>query len=84
MNDDVGIWLCGIDCDVFSFDWCDFDWWWLLGIVDGDFVVVFFGWIVLEKGIDVFGDVIVELKWCGVVYKVLVIGDGFVCDSFVE
>lgn len=84
MNDDVGIWSRGIDRDVFSPDRRDLDWRRSLGIADGDFVVAFFGRIVLEKGIDVFGDVIVELKRRGVAHKVLVIGDGPARDSFAE
>lgn len=84
MNDDVGIWSRGIDRDVFSPDRRSLDWRLSLGIAETDFVVAFFGRIVLEKGIDVFGDVIVELKRRGVAHKVLVIGDGPARSSFAE
>lgn len=82
MNDHVGIWSRGIDRDVFNHDRRSLDWRRSLGIADDDFVIAFFGRIVLEKGIDVFGDVIVELKRRGVAHKVLVIGDGPARDTF--
>ena len=82
MNDDIGIWSRGIDRDVFNRDRRSLDWRRSLGIADDDFVIAFFGRIVLEKGIDVFGDVIVELKRRGVAHKVLVIGNGTARDTF--
>ncbi len=84
MNFDIGIWSRGIDRTVFNPQARSLDWRRSLGIADEDFVIAFFGRIVLEKGIDVFGDVIVELKRRGVVHKVLVIGDGPARDSFAE
>jgi glycosyltransferase involved in cell wall biosynthesis len=84
MNDDVGIWSRGIDHKVFNADARSLDWRRSLGLADDDFVIAFFGRIVLEKGIDVFGDVIVELKRRGVAHKVLVIGDGPARDTFAE
>ncbi len=82
MNDDVSIWSRGIDRDVFNRDRRSLDWRRSLGITDDDFAIAFFGRIVLEKGIDVFGDVVVELKRRGVAHKVLVIGDGPARDTF--
>ncbi|UVO54240.1 glycosyltransferase family 1 protein [Sphingomonas sp. SUN039] len=82
MNADVGIWSRGIDRDVFNPARRSLDWRRSLGIADDDFVIAFFGRIVLEKGIDVFGDVIVELKRRGIAHKVLVIGDGPARDTF--
>jgi phosphatidylinositol alpha 1,6-mannosyltransferase len=82
MNRDVGIWSRGIDRDVFDAGRRSLEWRRSLGIADDDFVIAFFGRIVLEKGIDVFGDVIVELKRRGVAHKVLVIGDGPARDTF--
>ncbi len=76
MNDDIGIWSRGIDRTVFNPHARSLDWRRSMGIADGDFVIAFFGRIVLEKGIDVFGDVVVELKRRGIAHKVLVIGDG--------
>ncbi len=82
MNTDVGIWSRGIDRGVFNPARRSTEWRQSLGIADDDFVIAFFGRIVLEKGIDVFGDVIVELKRRGVAHKVLVIGDGPARDTF--
>jgi phosphatidylinositol alpha 1,6-mannosyltransferase len=76
MNRDVGIWSRGIDRTVFNPGARSLDWRRSIGIADDDFVIAFFGRIVLEKGIDVFGDVIVELKRRGIAHRVLVIGDG--------
>lgn len=84
MNDDVGIWSRGIDRNVFNPQRRSLAWRQSLGIADDDFVIAFFGRIVLEKGIDVFGEVIVELKRRGVAHKVLVIGDGPARDAFAE
>ena len=82
MNDDVGIWSRGIDRTIFNPAARSLAWRQSLGIADDDFVIAFFGRIVLEKGIDVFGDVIVELKRRSVAHKVLVIGDGPARDTF--
>lgn len=84
MCHDIGIWSRGIDRGVFNRQARSLDWRRSLGIADDDFVIAFFGRIVLEKGIDVFGDVIVELKRRGVAHKVLVIGDGPARDTFAE
>jgi len=82
MNFDIGIWSRGIDRTVFNPTVRSLDWRRSLGIADDDFVIAFFGRIVFEKGIDVFGDVVVELKRRGVAHKVLVIGDGPARDAF--
>ncbi len=84
MNDDIGIWSRGIDHKIFNAGARSLEWRRSLGIADDDFVIAFFGRIVLEKGIDVFGDVIVELKRRGIAHKVLVIGDGPARESFAE
>ncbi len=82
MNDDVGIWSRGIDRDVFDPGRRSAEWRQSLGFADDDFVIAFFGRIVLEKGIDVFADVSTELTRRGVKHRVLVIGDGPARDSF--
>jgi phosphatidylinositol alpha 1,6-mannosyltransferase len=84
MNDDVGIWSRGIDHAIFNPERRSLEWRRSLGIGDHEFVILFFGRLVLEKGIDVFGDVIVELKRRGVAHKILVIGQGPARDTFVE
>jgi phosphatidylinositol alpha 1,6-mannosyltransferase len=82
MNFDIGIWSRGIDRTVFNPAARNLGWRRSLGIADDDFVIAFFGRIVLEKGIDIFGDVVVELKRRGIAHKVLVIGDGPARDTF--
>ena len=76
MNADIGIWGRGIDRDVFKPARRNLEWRRSLGIADNDFTVLFFGRLVLEKGIDVFAETIVELKRRGIAHKVLVLGDG--------
>ena len=82
MNFDIGIWGRGIDRDVFNPARRSLEWRRSLGIADDDFVVLFFGRIVLEKGIDVFSETIARLKARGVAHKVLVLGDGPARDTF--
>lgn len=82
MNSDIGIWSRGINRTVFNPGARSLEWRRSIGIADDDFVIAFFGRIVLEKGIDVFGDVIVELKRRHVAHKVLVIGEGPARETF--
>ncbi len=82
MNADIGIWGRGIDRDVFNPARRSLKWRRSLGIADDDFVILFFGRLVLEKGIDVFTETIGVLKTRGVAHKVLVLGDGPARDTF--
>ena len=82
MNFDIGIWGRGIDRDVFNPTRRSLEWRQSLGIKDNDFVVLFFGRLVLEKGNDVFAETIAELKTRGIALKVLVLGDGPARDTF--
>jgi phosphatidylinositol alpha 1,6-mannosyltransferase len=82
MNFDIGIWGRGIDRNVFSADRRSLEWRRSLGIADDDFTILFFGRIVLEKGIDVFAETIAELNARGVTHKVLVLGDGPARETF--
>ena len=82
MNFDIGIWGRGIDREVFNPGRRSLDWRRSLGLSDDDFVVLFFGRLVLEKGIDVFAETIAELKRRGVAHKVLVLGDGPARNTF--
>jgi len=82
MNADIGIWSRGIDRHVFDPARRSLDWRRSLGFADDDFVILFFGRIVLEKGIDVFALTIAELQRRGVAHRVLVLGDGPAKDSF--
>lgn len=78
----IGIWSRGIDHARFHPGRRDAAWRRSLGIADGDVAVGFLGRLVLEKGLGIFADVIVELKRRGVPHKVLVIGDGPARDWF--
>jgi phosphatidylinositol alpha 1,6-mannosyltransferase len=82
MNFDIGIWGRGIDRDVFNPSRRSLEWRRSLGINDKDFVILFFGRLVLEKGIDVFCATIAELKRRGVAHKVLVLGEGPARETF--
>ncbi len=82
MNADIGIWGRGIDRIVFNPGRRSLDWRRSRGIADDDFTILFFGRVVLEKGIDVFAETIAALKERGVAHKVLVLGDGPARDTF--
>ena len=82
MNDDISLWTRGVDRTVFASAKRDLEWRRSLGIDDGDVAVVFLGRLVMEKGLDVFADTIVELRKRQVPHKVLVIGDGPARDWF--
>lgn len=46
------------------------------GLADEDVAIVFLGRLVMEKGLDVFAEAIIELRKRQVPHKVLIIGDG--------
>ena len=76
MNDDISIWSRGVDRTLFDPGKRDLTWRRGLGVADGDVAVAFLGRLVMEKGLDVFADTIVELRKRDIAHKVLVIGDG--------
>ncbi len=76
MSDEIGIWARGIDTSVFSPGQRDLAWRQSLGIADHEVVVGYLGRLVLEKGLDVFADVINELTARGVAHRVLIVGEG--------
>ncbi len=76
MNDDISIWSRGVDRNLFDPSKRDFAWRRQLGIADGDVAIAFLGRLVMEKGLDVFADTVVELRNRNLAHKVLVIGDG--------
>ncbi|HWU95499.1 MAG TPA: glycosyltransferase, partial [Sphingomonas sp.] len=55
-----------------------------LGIQDDEVAVTFLGRLVLEKGLDIFAEVVAELQRRGVKHRVLVIGKGPAQDWFAE
>ena len=72
----IGIWSRGIDHDRFRPSARDCAWRRSLGIADGSLAVGFLGRLVKEKGLDVFADVVDELRRREVPHQVLVVGDG--------
>ena len=76
MHDDIGLWTRGVDRTVFDPSKRDLNWRRKLGIQDDDVAIVFLGRLVMEKGLDVFAETIVQLRRLQTPHKVLVIGDG--------
>ncbi|UAB79690.1 glycosyltransferase family 1 protein [Erythrobacter sp. SCSIO 43205] len=76
MHDDITLWSRGVDRSIFSSEKRDLEWRRSIGLDDDDVAIVFLGRLVMEKGLDVFADTIIELRKRQVPHKVLVIGDG--------
>jgi phosphatidylinositol alpha 1,6-mannosyltransferase len=80
----IGIWSRGLDHDRFRPDRRSLEWRRGLGIQDHEIAVGFLGRLVKEKGLDVFAEVLKELRRRGVAHKPLVIGKGPAQDWFAE
>ncbi|MBO9575439.1 MAG: glycosyltransferase family 1 protein [Sphingobium sp.] len=80
----IGTWARGIDHNRFNPGRRDNAWRRSLGIGDGEVAVGFLGRLVLEKGLDVFSEVVGTLKKRGVPHRVLVIGEGPARQWFAE
>jgi glycosyltransferase involved in cell wall biosynthesis len=80
----ITIWSRGVDHDRFSPARRDLAWRRSLGIADSEVAVGFLGRLVKEKGLNVFSDVVSELRRRGVPHRVLVIGEGPARDWFAE
>ena len=76
MHQDITLWTRGVDREVFDPARRDPAWRNSLGLADGDVAIAFLGRLVMEKGLDVFADAIIELRKLQAPHKVLVIGDG--------
>jgi phosphatidylinositol alpha 1,6-mannosyltransferase len=76
MNKDISIWARGVDRSQFNPERRSPEWRRSHGIDDDDMVVSFLGRLVLEKGLDVFGDAVEAARAKGVPLKVVAIGDG--------
>lgn len=76
MHDRIGTWSRGVDRTTFSPERRDWEWRRSMGLADDDAAIVFLGRLVMEKGLDVFAETIVQLRKRQVPHKVLVIGDG--------
>lgn len=76
MHDDIVIWSRGVDRTIFDPSKRDLEWRRKHGLEDDDVAIVFLGRLVMEKGLDVFAETIVQLRKLQAPHKVLVIGDG--------
>ena len=78
----TAIWSRGIDHDRFTPARRDPCWRRSLGIADEAVAIGLLGRLVKEKGLDVFADVLAELRRRGVPHRVLVVGEGPARDWF--
>ena len=78
----IDIWSRGIDHFRFTPERRSLEWRRSLGIGDDEIAVGFLGRLVKEKGLDVFAEVLKEMRTCGVAFKALVIGKGPAQDWF--
>ena len=78
------IWSRGVYHDRFNPGKRSLEWRRSLGIGDDEVVIGFLGRLVLEKGLDVFAEVIRRLQDRGVKHRVMVIGEGPARDWFAE
>ncbi|QIQ86790.1 glycosyltransferase family 1 protein [Erythrobacter sp.] len=76
MHDDIGLWSRGVDRTVFASSRRNLEWRRSLGLADEEVAIVFLGRLVMEKGLDIFAETIVQLRKRQVPHRVLVIGDG--------
>jgi glycosyltransferase involved in cell wall biosynthesis len=76
MHDDISLWSRGVDRTIFDPSKRDMEWRRSMGLEDDDVAIIFLGRLVMEKGLDVFADSIIELRKLQANHKVLVIGDG--------
>ena len=70
------IWSRGVNHDRFNLGKRDLAWRRSLGIADDEIVVGFLGRLVLEKGLDVFSDVMARLREGNVPHRALIVGEG--------
>ncbi|THD36825.1 MAG: glycosyltransferase family 1 protein [Sphingomonas sp.] len=80
----IGIWSRGVDHHRFNPEARSLEWRRSLGIADDEVAIGFLGRLVLEKGLDIFAEVIAALKQRGVRHRVMVIGEGPARGWFAE
>lgn len=80
----ISLWPRGVNHARFNPAARDLAWRRGLGIADGEVAIGFLGRLVLEKGLDVFGDVIAALERRGVRHRVLVVGEGPARAAFAQ
>lgn len=72
----IGIWSRGVNHERFSPARRDMAWRRGLGIADDELAVGFLGRVVLEKGLDIFAEVMTALKARGGRVRALIVGEG--------
>ncbi|MEH3037233.1 MAG: glycosyltransferase family 1 protein [Sphingomonas adhaesiva] len=80
----IALWGRGVNHRRFHPDRRSLEWRRSLGIADDEVAIGFLGRLVLEKGLDVFADVVAQLTARGVKHRVLVIGKGPARDWFAQ
>jgi glycosyltransferase involved in cell wall biosynthesis len=81
-SDKVGVWARGVDRHIFCPARRDLEWRRSLGYADEELIVLFFGRIVIEKGLEVFARTVDQLRRRGHAITPLVVGDGPALDWF--
>ncbi|WP_340318147.1 glycosyltransferase family 4 protein [Rhizorhabdus argentea] len=75
-DESASVWSRGVDRLMFNPSRRDADWRLRMGLADEEIAVLFFGRLVLEKGIGTFVEVVRELRRRGARVRALVVGDG--------
>jgi phosphatidylinositol alpha 1,6-mannosyltransferase len=78
----IGTWSRGVNHQRFNPGQRSLEWRRSLGIADDEVALGFLGRLVLEKGLDIFAEVVAELRGRNVPHRVLVIGEGPARDWF--
>lgn len=80
ISDGVEIWPRGVDISLFHPEQRSSAWRRDLGFRDNDVVITFVSRLVIEKGLDVFADVVSDLQRAGQPVRCLIVGEGPACD----
>lgn len=83
-DEQASVWSRGIDRNQFGPSRRDMEWRRKLGFGDEDVVILFFGRLVLEKGIDIYLAVMRQLQQRGIKSRPLVVGTGPASKEFAE
>lgn len=84
ISDGVEIWPRGVDIKLFHPDERSMPWRRELGFEDDDVVITFVSRLVVEKGLDVFAEVVSDLQRAGEPVRCLIVGEGPACDMLRE
>jgi len=78
------IWPRGVDITLFHPEKRSMDWRRSLGFADDEVVITFVSRLVIEKGLDVFADVVSALQQTEEPVRCLIVGEGPACDMLRE